>query len=175
MNEASDILPKSSSNNGMLVRVAVHGVFPHFDFANGAWRAEHKIPASMDRWSRRWEAGEINKDRLRLILADLSSQPNQPNGTPAQLSGDFYAACTNVNAIDQAGITPLQPLLAKIDAIHDLPGLQAIIIDLHDIGMQVPFYLYGNSDFHDPHKVIAYLGAGGLGLPDRDYYVKTEQ
>ena len=146
-----------------------------FDFANGTWRAQHPIPASMDRWSRRWEAGEVNKDRLRAILADLSAQSNQPNGTPGQLSGDFFAACTNSKAVDDAGSTPLQPLLDKISAIHDLQGLNATIIDLHDIGVEVPFFVYGNSDLHDPQNVIAHVGAGGLGLPDRDYYVKTEQ
>lgn len=146
-----------------------------FEFANGTWRAQHPIPASMDRWSRRWQAGEVNKDRLRVILADLSSKPNQASGTPGQLSGDFYAACTNVNGIDQAGITPLKPLLDKIAAIHDLQGVQTTIIDLQDIGVQAPFTLYGFSDLHDPQNVIVHVGAGGLGLPDRDYYVKTEQ
>src|SRR5271163_1211536 len=97
-----------------------------YQFSNGAWRAQHPIPTSMDRWSRRWEAGEANKDQLRVVLDDVSSHPGQPRGTPSQLTGDFYAACTDQNAIDQAGITPLQPLLEKVAAIHDLSGLQTV-------------------------------------------------
>jgi putative endopeptidase len=140
-----------------------------------SWRAEHPIPSSMDRWSRRWEAGEINKDQLRMILDDVSSQPGQTAGTPAQLTGDFYAACTNQKAIDQAGIKPLEPLMAKVNAIRDRAGVVAGIVELHSLGIQVPFGLSGSSDLHDPRYVIAHVGAGGLGLPDRDYYLKPEK
>src|SRR5580692_5662872 len=90
-----------------------------FDYSNGTWRSLNPIPASMDRWSRRWQAGERNKDQLREILDGLAAEPNHPAGSPAQLTGDFYAACTNVKAIDAQGITPLKPYLAAIDAIHD--------------------------------------------------------
>jgi hypothetical protein len=54
------------------------------------------------RWSRRWKAGEDNKDQLRKILEEVSAAPEQPKGTPSQLTGDYYAACTNVRAIDAA-------------------------------------------------------------------------
>ena len=58
-----------------------------YDFANGSWRAQNPIPASMDRWSRRWQAGEVNKDQLRKILDEISAT-DHPKGTPAQLTGD---------------------------------------------------------------------------------------
>jgi putative endopeptidase len=146
-----------------------------FQFSNGAWRADNPIPSSMDRWSRRWEAGEANKDQLRVILDDVSSQPEQPKGTPAQLTGDFHAACTNQKAINKAGIRPLQPLLQRVADVHDVAGLQAAIIELHSLGVQAPFNLSGSSDLHDPGNVIADIGAAGLGLPDRDYYLKPEK
>jgi endothelin-converting enzyme/putative endopeptidase len=146
-----------------------------FDFANGAWRAQNPIPASMDRWSRRWQSGEVNKDQLRKILDDISATPGQPKGSTAQLTGDFYAACINQKAIDAAGITPLKPYLAQIDAIHDLASLQAELRDLHAVGVMVPFFFYGTQNVHSPTDVIGAVGAGGLGLPDRDYYVKTEK
>lgn len=146
-----------------------------FQFSNGAWRAQHPIPASMDRWSRRWEAGEINKDQLRVILDEVSTRPAQSKGSPGQLTGDFYAACTNQRVIDQAGISPLQPLLQKVDAIQDLAGIESVIIALQADGLPVPFYLYGASDLHHPQDVVADIGASGLGLPDRDYYVKPEK
>ncbi len=96
-------------------------------------------------------------------------------GQHSQLTGDFYAACTNVKAIDAAGITPLKPYLAAIDSIKDNAGLQQQIRDLHAIGAMVPFVFYGNQNAHDPANVIAQVGSGGLGLPDRDYYVKPDQ
>ncbi|HEY3707368.1 MAG TPA: M13 family metallopeptidase [Terracidiphilus sp.] len=146
-----------------------------YDFSNGAWRAQNPIPASMDRWSRRWKAGEENKNQLRDILNELSANPGQPKGSPAQLTGDFYAACMNAKAVDAAGITPLKPYLAAIDGVADNAGLQKQIRELHAIGVMVPFVFYGNQNAHDPENVIAQVGAGGLGLPDRDYYLKPDQ
>ena len=146
-----------------------------FDYSNGTWRSQNPIPASMDRWSRRWQAGERNKDQLREILDGLAAEPNHPAGSPAQLTGDFYAACTNVKAIDAKGVTPLKPYLAAIDAIHDQAGLQQQIRELHTIGINVPFNFGSAQNPHSPNDVIADIGAGGLGLPDRDYYVKPEK
>ena len=145
-----------------------------YEYSNGTWRAQNPIPNSMDRWSRRWKAGEDNKDQLKVILDDLSSH-EATKGTPAQLTGDFYAACTNVKTIDAAGIKPIAPLLEKIAAIKNANDLQAAINELHAINVQVPFNLLSQSDVHDPQNVIADVGADGLGLPDRDYYLKPEK
>jgi putative endopeptidase len=155
-----------------------HSIKPCDDFynySNGTWRAQNPIPASMDRWSRRWKAGEDNKDQLRKILEEVSAAPAQPQGTTAQLTGDFYVACTNEKAIDAAGITPLHSYLAAIDAIQDQAGLENELIGLQAIGVQVPFVFASTQHPHDPTRVIADVAAGGLGLPDRDYYVKTEK
>jgi len=146
-----------------------------YEFSNGTWRAQNPIPASMDRWSRRWQAGEENKDQLRKILDEVSATTDHAKGSPAQLTGDFYAACTNVKAVDAAGITPLKPYLAAVDAVHDAASLQQEIRELHAMGVMVPFTLFGTQNIHAPTDVIADVGAGGLGLPDRDYYVKPEK
>jgi len=146
-----------------------------YSFANGAWRAKNPIPASMDRWSRRWQAGETNKDQLRIILDEVSSGTQQMKGSPAQVAGDFYAACTNVESVDDEGITPLKPLLAGIAAIQTSDDLQQEIGKLQAIGVSVPFSFDGMPDQHDPTRVIAEVGAAGLGLPDRDYYLKPEK
>ena len=145
-----------------------------FEYSNGAWRANNPIPASMDRWSRRWEAGETNKEKLRNILDDASAKTDQPKGSVNQLIGDFYAACMDSAAIDKLGATPVKPLLADIDGITDQTGLQKMIMRLQAFGMAVPFGLNAASDPHNPTRVIADISAGGLGLPDRDYYVKPE-
>ncbi|HEY9126124.1 MAG TPA: M13 family metallopeptidase, partial [Acidobacteriaceae bacterium] len=146
-----------------------------FDYSNGAWRSQNPIPASMDRWSRRWQAGERNKDQLKEILDDLSAKKDSPAGSPAQLTGDFYAACTNTAAIDARGITPLKPYLDAISAIHDPTTLQAQIRELHALGIGVPFGFGSSQNPHSPNDVIADIGASGLGLPDRDYYLKPDK
>ena len=145
-----------------------------YEFSNGAWRAQNPIPASMDRWSRRWQAGEANKDQLRVILDDLSAKQWQA-GTPAQLTGDFYAACTNIKAIDAQGMKPIEPMLAEIDAINDTASLGREIGRIEALGVPAPFFFAASQDVHEPTRVIAEIGAAGLGLPDRDYYVKQEK
>ncbi len=145
-----------------------------YEFSNGAWRAQNPIPASMQRWSRRWQAGEQNKDQLRKILDELSAS-DHPMASPAQLTGDFYAACTDERAINEAGIKPLKPYMDAIDAIQDAAGLEQEIGALQAQGIAVPFSFNGQQNPHDPANIIADVGAAGLGLPDRDYYLKTEK
>jgi putative endopeptidase len=146
-----------------------------YEYANGAWRASNPIPASMDRWSRRWAAGEANKDQLRTILDEVSAKPGQPKGSVNQLVGDFYGACMDLSKVNQAGLKPMQPLLSDIDSIKDQASLQKMIGRFQDIGITVPFGLSAASDNHNPSEVLADISARGLGLPDRDYYVKTEE
>ncbi len=174
---ATTSLGQSAKLNGIEVSDLDRKVDPctdFYEFSNGTWRAQNPIPNSMDRWSRRWQAGETNKDQLRIVLDDISSHP-AAKGSPAQLSGDFYVACTNQKAIDAAGSKPLLPLLDRISAIKNLADLQTVVIALQTDGVQVPFNLSSSPDVHAPQNVIADVGAGGLGLPDRDYYLKPEK
>ncbi len=145
-----------------------------YEFANGTWRAEHPIPASMSRWSRRWEAGEAAKDRLHQILDETVALTNQPKGSVEQSIGDFYGACTDEAQANALGVKPVTPLLSEIDAVRDVAGVQRMIGRLHAIAINVPFALAGGSDNHNPADVIAQIYASGLGMPDRDYYLKPD-
>ncbi|MCC8363607.1 M13 family metallopeptidase [Lysobacter sp. A6] len=145
-----------------------------FDYANGAWRQQNPIPDYMDRWSRRWESGEVNKEHVRDILTELSAKTDWPQGSAGQLAGDFYAACMDESRVDALGSKPVQPWLADVDAIQDTAGLQREIGKLHAVGVTVPFGVYASEDLHEPSKTIAHVYASGLGMPDRDYYLKTE-
>src|SRR5271169_3445526 len=145
-----------------------------YDFANGAWRAQNPIPASMGRWSRRWASGEFAKDQLKVILEEASAKTSSAAGSTEQLIGDHYAACMDVGRIDSLGIKPIAPLLAEIDALRDMAGVQGMLGRFHDMNVPAAFSLVSGSDNHEPTQVIAQLNAGGLGLPDRDYYLKPE-
>lgn len=145
-----------------------------FAFSNGTWRKQNPIPASMTRWSRRWQAGETAKDRLKDILDEVSVRRDWPAASVEQLIGDFYGGCMDQARIDQRGIEPIRPLLAEIDKLREPADIGRLIARFHAIGIQVPFAVGGNSDLHTPTNVVGWVVAGGLGLPDRDYYVKTE-
>jgi endothelin-converting enzyme/putative endopeptidase len=146
-----------------------------FEYANGTWRAQNPIPATMDRWSRRWAAGEANKDQLKLILDEDSAKHDQPKGSTAQLTGDFYGACMDEAKINAAGVAPLKPMLDQINVIQDGAGVQNMIAVLQGLSVEAPFGLHSYPDPHNPSMVIADFQAAGLGLPDRDYYLKPEQ
>src|SRR5215469_5842332 len=145
-----------------------------YQFANGTWRANNPIPASMSRWSRRWKAGEDAKTQLKDILDPIARRMDWPKGSPEQLIGDFYGSCMDEPAVDRAGLTPAAPMLAEIAAIKTRADVQRIVRRLQDIGISAPFGVSSRSDYHNPAATIATVSAGGLGLPHRDYYLKTE-
>jgi len=144
-----------------------------FEFANGSWRGNNPIPPSMVRWSRRWASGEAAKDQLEVILDEVSGK-TWPAGSVEQLIGDHYAACMDQTRADALGARPIEPLLTEIDALTEVAGVQRMIGRFHDLAITAPFGLDASSDNHEPTQVIAHLYASGLGLPDRDYYVKPD-
>ena len=144
-----------------------------FQYANGRWRAENPIPASMPRWSRRWAAGEANKDQLREILEQAAATKAQ-RGSIEQLTGDFYAGCMNEQQANSLGAKPIAPLLAQIDAIRTQADLQKTLAALHEVQVSAPFVVAGDSDAHNPSFTIAQYYASALGMPDRDYYLKDD-
>ncbi len=145
-----------------------------FEYANGNWRAQNPIPASMVRWSRRWRSGETIKDDIKVILDEAAQNKSAAKGTTAQLIGDYYGSCTDEASVNAAGMKPIEPWLAEIDAAKDTAALLRIMANLHDIGVTVPFALNGSQDPHEPTMILADISANGLSLPERDYYLGSE-
>jgi len=145
-----------------------------YEFANGTWRANNPIPASMTRWSRRWAAGESSKDKLKEILEHSAADRSATKGSVDQVIGDYYGACMDDTRVNARGIQPLKSWFAQIDGANDIAGLQKPMIEMHDILVTVPFNLAGQQDPHKPTQVLADIGATGFNLPDRDYYLKPD-
>ncbi len=145
-----------------------------YEFANGAWRGQNPIPPEMVRWSRRWAAGENAKEQLKAILDEVSASKEWPKGGVEQLIGDHYASCLDWTRADQLGVEPVRPLLEEVAALPDMDAVQKMVGRFHALAIAVPFGLTASPDNHDPSRVIADVYASGLGLPDRDYYLKPE-
>jgi putative endopeptidase len=145
-----------------------------YQFSNGTWRANNPIPAAMARWSRRWQAGESAKDRLREILEAAAADKNAAKGSTEQIIGDYYGACMDESRVNARGMEPIKPWFAKIDSAREVASLQEVMAELHDILVQVPFAMGSQPDAHKPSWVLADIGASGLSLPDREYYLKPE-
>ena len=170
-------VPPPSEQHGVQLADIDRGANPctdFFEFANGAWRKANPIPASMTRWSRRWQAGEANKERLKDILEDVSRRTDWPAGSVEQLVSDDYASCMDEKRADAEGIQPIAAALAEIDAVRTGPELQRVIRRQQDLQIYAPFAFVSQPDQHQPGRTIADIAAAGLGLPDRDYYLKPE-
>jgi len=144
-----------------------------YKFTCGGWQKNNPIPADQAGWSVYAKLGNENQQFLWGILEDDAKAPNR---TPVQQKvGDYFAACMNTSAIDDLGDKPLQPALAEIDALKTRAQLVAALTHLHHQYAGSFFFGSGTGqDAVDSSLMIVELGAGGLGLPDRDYYTKTD-
>ncbi len=145
-----------------------------YQFANGTWRANNPIPASMSRWSRRWQAGEFAKDKLHDVAEAAAAEKDASKGSIDQIIGDYYGACMDESRVNARGMDPIQPWFGKIDGAKDVAALHPVIAELQAIIVNAPFAFSSQQDPHKPSWVLADVGASGLSLPDRDYYLKPE-
>ncbi|HYB53113.1 MAG TPA: M13 family metallopeptidase [Thermoanaerobaculia bacterium] len=145
-----------------------------YQYADGGWIAKNPIPADRPRWGSFDELRQRNVDDLHRILDRLSANPPAA-GTEERKVADFYAACMDEAGIEARGLAPIEPELSKIEAIHDLPGLRAETTRLQAMGVGALFNFGSEEDRKNSSEVIAAAVQGGLGLPDRDYYTKTDE
>jgi putative endopeptidase len=144
-----------------------------FEYAMGGWMKNNAIPPEYPQWGSFMQLRDKNLSSMRSIL-DAATKANAAAGSNDQKIGDFYFSCMDTSAIDAAKLKPLQPELAKIDAIQDQKELQAAMTRLHRITVNTGFEFGSTPDFKDSTKMIAEADQGGLGLPDRDYYLRDD-
>jgi len=144
-----------------------------YQYVNGGWLKAHPIPAAYSSWGSFNEVDERNKLALHAIL-DRAAAAASPGPIERQV-GDFYASGMNEAAIDAAGIAPLQPELARLAALRTAADVQAAIAHLHRFGINVGFDLTSEQDPADSTMMIAAGGQAGLGLPERDYYLRDDE
>ena len=122
----------------------------------------------------RLEANGQRFGRPCLLEEDARVAATAPRGSAEQKVGDFYAACMNETAIEAAGMTPIQDELSRINAISDRASLLTELTRLHNEGYGPLFRVSGQNDMKNSKMIIASVGSGGLGLPDRDYYLRDQ-
>jgi predicted metalloendopeptidase len=159
-------------------------------YANGGWIKNNPVPPEFSRWASFTELAERNNDALHEIAektaggtapADASKDSKKSKGNDktssadAQKVGDFYASGMNETAIDAAKADPLQDEFKRIDAMKDREDVLKEIGRFHSMGLPAFFFFISGQDDKDSTKVIAQAFQGGLGLPDRDYYTKTDE
>lgn len=144
-------------------------------FANGGWVAKTPIPGAYPAWDTFNDVHKQNQDRMRTILEQAAANTKATKGSTEQQIGDFYASGMDLDKIEAAGIKPLQPELKRIDGIRNADDLLTTFAHFQTIGVTTPFKFGSDVDLKDSSKVIAGVNQSGLGLPNRDYYTKTDE
>ncbi len=145
-----------------------------YEYADGGWLKANPIPADKGRWGSFEEVAERNRAIEKAILEETSARTDWPKGSIRQKVGDFYAAGMDEAAIEKAGTTVLAPWLAKVDALSSNADVPKLLADLHSRRLPAGFGLFIAQDQRESTRYIPQLGQGGLGLPDRDYYLKDD-
>jgi putative endopeptidase len=144
-----------------------------YAYACGGWKKLNPIPADQAGWD---VYAKLANENQQFLWGILEQDAKATDRTPIQQKvGDYFESCMNKAAIDAEGDQPIQLVLARIDALNTRPELLAAIAQLHhDAPGSFFFRSSTGQDAVDSSTVIVELGAGGLGLPDRDYYLKTD-
>ena len=153
---------------------AVNPCDDFFQFSGGNWLRGNPVPSYASSWGPRNLLGNRTQDLLRKILDDAAANRSAAPGSNAQKVGDFYAAAMDTVAIDRAGLAPLQPELARLAAVRDAAGLRAEIAHIQQLGTGVFFRFGVDVDEKNTTQYAVQLNQGGLTLPNRDFYFKTD-
>lgn len=144
-----------------------------FEYANGGWIKQNPIPADQSSWGIGNLVIEENMKRLREI-SEKAAASNAAKGSNDQKIGDFWSMAMDSTKIEADGLKPIQPLLDKINAIKDVNTLVNTVGDLKKIGSSTMFGDYVAQDAKQSDVMSYNLWQGGIGLPEREYYFKTD-
>ncbi len=143
-----------------------------YKYACGNFAKLHPIPSDLPDFDQFANLYEYNTQVLHGILEKATNSHAAP-GTDEQKIGDYYTSCTDTAAIDKAGLAPIQPALDHIASLNDRAALPAAIAHFSRIGAGAFLDFSSQQDFKDATRQIAYADQGGLGLPEKDYYLRT--
>jgi len=145
-----------------------------YRYACGGWLDQSRIPSDRSSWTRSFSViDERNREAIRLLLEDVARNPGED--PDRQRVGTFYQACMDEAAVERAGAAPLRPWLEEISKVDGQKTLMTAAGRLQALGPWGPLFGLGViPDFKRPDVDIAFFVQGGLGLPDRDYYVSDD-
>ncbi len=174
---AGSLQSASSASHGVELTILDKTCKPCEDFyhyASGEWLAKNPVPAAYPSWGRFNELAERNRELLHQILEGAAANTKASPGSNEQKIGDFYASCMDEKQVNAAGAKPLDAEFARIDGVRSTRELQEEIARLQGMGVGALFDFGSTQDEKNSSQVIGGADQGGLGLPDRDYYTKTD-
>jgi len=141
--------------------------------ANGGWLDANPVPSEYPAWGAFQEVNDRNETLLHELFEDAVAA-DEPAGAVRRMVGDYYAAAMDESAIAAAGVSPLEAFLERIRAATSVADIRVLARDLHHVGASVFHSLGVSPDFEDSSAYLVYVGQGGQGLPERDYYTRAD-
>jgi len=175
--KAAPAAPELRVFDPSLVDKAVDPCDNFYRFSCNGWFKRNPLPADQVAYGRFTELFELNRLHLKQILEDAAAPAAniaKPRSANEQKIGDEYASCMDTEAVNKLGLKSIQPELDRIAAVTTTAELPALIAHLHTLGVNAFFGMGSSQDFADSNSVISFYTSGGLGLPERDYYTRTD-
>jgi putative endopeptidase len=145
-----------------------------FTYLNGKWLKTTEIPADKSSWGTFAKMRDDTQPQLLGIIEAAQKDPNKQTGTDVQKIGDLYASFMDEARLETLGVKPLASELQRIRTLKDKKGLPNLIAHLSKIGVATPYGVRVGQDARASTRYATYIGQGGLGMPDRDYYLKLD-
>lgn len=146
-----------------------------YQYANGTWMKNNPIPGDYSRWGAFETLMEENYKQLQSIMDEAAAAKDAKPGSVKQQIGDFFACGMDTAKIEKDGIKAIQAELDKIAAVNNITDVQKHIAYMQSSGISTLFYFYPGQDEKNSNAIIANFYQGGLGLPDRDYYLSDDE
>lgn len=144
------------------------------NYANGGWKKRFPIPDEKSRFGSFDLLADTGEVQVKTLITEIATKSQEP-GTIGQKIADFYNTGMDTTKIEADGLAPVQPLFDQISAIQTKDDVMKVVADLHTKGIYPLFSFFSDADQKNSTMVVAYIYQGGLGMPDRDYYMKDDQ
>ena len=144
------------------------------NYANGGWKKRFPIPDDKSRFGTFDLLADTGDVQVKTLITEIATKKQEP-GTIGQKIADFYNTGMDTAKIEANGLKPVQPFFDQISAIQNKDDVMKVVSDFHSKGISPMFSLFSGADRKNSEMSVAYLYQGGLGMPDRDYYMKEDE
>ncbi len=146
-----------------------------YQYSNGGWLKKNPLRGAYSRWSNFHVLQDLVLEQLKVLLEGAAADTTAADDSISRKIGNFYVAGMDEASIEKQGLKPLEPELKRIASLEDTSQLPQLTAHLQQIGVTGPFIVSASQDPKDSNTRIAFIRQGGLGLPDRDYYIETDK
>ena len=145
-----------------------------YEYVDGAWINSHPVPADKSRYGEFQIVDDRTYDSVKTIVGSAANNTSAPKGSLDQKIGEFYRVGMNNSTLEKQRLDPIKDELKMIDNISNTSEVQAVSTQMMDYGMDPFFSMYAAPDKKNSKVMIATLTQGGLGLPERDFYLRQD-